>query len=73
MDHIEITVDGVTNLLSNLKSNKAGGPDKITARFLKEMASFLAYTCIYQSTRLASHCRAFRLVSIDKNQLVRNL
>ena len=42
MDHIEITVDGVTNLLSNLKSNKAGGPDKITARFLKEMASFLA-------------------------------
>ena len=30
MDHIEITVDGVTNLLSNLKSNKAGGHCKIS-------------------------------------------
>ena len=42
MEHIEFSMDGVTNLLLNLKSNKAGDPDKITARFLKEMASFLA-------------------------------
>ena len=43
MDHIEITVDGVTNLPFKLEIKyKAGGPDKITARFLKEMASFLA-------------------------------
>ena len=42
MQNIEFTIEGVTKLLSNLKPNKAGGPDKITARFLKEMASALA-------------------------------
>ena len=40
MQNIEFTIQGV--LLSNLKPNKASGPDKIAARFLKEMASVLA-------------------------------
>ena len=32
----------MAKLLSNLKPNKASGPDKIAARFLKKMASVLA-------------------------------
>ena len=40
--NIEFTIEGVTKLLSNLKSNKAGGPDKIAASLLKEMARELA-------------------------------
>ena len=42
MQDIEFTTQGVAKLLSNLKPNKASGPDKIAARFLKEMASALA-------------------------------
>ena len=42
MQNIEFSIQGVAKLLSNLKPNKASGPDKIAARFLKEMASVLA-------------------------------
>ena len=42
MQNIEFTIQGVAKLLSNLNPNKASGPDKIAARFLKEMASVLA-------------------------------
>ena len=42
MENIEFTSQGVAKLLSNLKPNKASSPDKIAARFLKEMASVLA-------------------------------
>ena len=42
MENIEFTSQDVAKLLSNLKPNKASGPDKIAARFLKKMASVLA-------------------------------
>ena len=35
-------MQGVAKLLSNSKPNKASDPDKIAARFLKEMANVLA-------------------------------
>ena len=35
MQNIEFSIQGVAKLLSNLKPNKASGPDKIAARFLK--------------------------------------
>ena len=42
MDCIEVNVEGVTQLLSNLDAQKAGGPDNIPTRFLKEFSSELA-------------------------------
>ena len=42
MDSIDITIEGVTRLLTNLNPNKASGPDKISNRFLKEFAAEFA-------------------------------
>ena len=42
MPSIEIDVHGVEKLLSNIKPNKASGPDAIPCRVLKEAASELA-------------------------------
>jgi len=50
MDSIEIEVNGVTNLLTNLDPHKATGPDKIPTRFLKLFATELVpcLTILYQ-------------------------
>jgi hypothetical protein len=42
MKHLTIAREGVLKLLTNLKPNKASGPDGISARVLKEAASELA-------------------------------
>ena len=39
---IDVTIAGVTALLSNLKIHKASGPDKISASLLKNLATTLA-------------------------------
>ena len=52
MDCIEVNVEGVTQLLSNLDAQKAGGPDNIPTRFLKEFSSELApcLTMLFQGS-----------------------
>ena len=52
MDSIEINVEGVNQLLSNLDPQKAGGPDNIPTRFLKEFSIELApcLTIIFQAS-----------------------
>ena len=47
-----MSCDGIEQLLSNLKSQKASGPDEIPPRFLKEMVSHLApmLTQIFQAS-----------------------
>ena len=49
---ITISIEGVANLLSNLKSHKASGPDNIPVFFLKETANEIApiLTQIFQSS-----------------------
>ena len=42
MTPVNVTVNGVESLLSNLDQSKAGGPDGLPTRFLKEMATDLA-------------------------------
>ena len=42
MDNIEITENGVFKLLNSLKVHKAAGPDKITARVLKQLAPVIS-------------------------------
>ena len=44
MPDISITVSGIVNLLQNLNVHKATGPDKISARVLKELSDVLATT-----------------------------
>ena len=50
MENIEITENGVLKLLNSLKVHKAAGPDKITARVLKQLASVISpiLTTIYK-------------------------
>ena len=52
MPAIEIGEEGVKKLLSGVNPSKAGGPDGIPARFLKEAASELApvYTHLFQQS-----------------------
>ena len=52
MEPIIVTEKGVVNLLCTLQPNKAGGPDKIPSRFLKEYGTFLspALTLIFQAS-----------------------
>jgi len=47
-----IVTEGVANLLNTLQPNKAGGPDKISSRFLKEYGALLspALTLIFQAS-----------------------
>ena len=49
---LNIQVNGVTKLLLGQKPHKASGPDQISPRFLKEMASSIApaLTLIYQTS-----------------------
>ena len=51
-DHINISCDGVLKLLMDLKTNKATGPDAISARFLKDNAEEIApiLTSIFQQS-----------------------
>ena len=42
MDDIDITENGVFKLLNSLKVHKAAGPDKITARVLKQLAPVIS-------------------------------
>lgn len=51
MAQINITPNGVTKLLQNLKANKAAGPDGITPHFLKTVAVEItpALTMLYQA------------------------
>ena len=44
MPPMEISVDGVAKLLSNLNIHKASGPENISARFLKECCDVVAPT-----------------------------
>ena len=50
--HLNIQVNGVKKLLFSQKPQKASGPDHISPRFLKEMASPIApaLTLIYQAS-----------------------
>ena len=52
MDSIEITTEGVIRLLTNFNPNKASGPDKISNRFLKEIATEIApsLTVLFQAS-----------------------
>ena len=52
MDSIEITIEGVISLLTNLNPNKASGPDKICNRFLKEFVAEIApcLTVLFQAS-----------------------
>ena len=52
MDSIEITIEGIISLLTNLNPNKASGPDKICNRFLKEFAAEIApyFTVLFQAS-----------------------
>ena len=52
MPVFEIGEEGVRKLLSGIDANKAGGPDGIPARFLKEAANELApvYTQLFQQS-----------------------
>ena len=49
---VDVTVNGVKTVLSNLDQSKAEGSDGIPARFLKEMAMDLApsLTLIFQAS-----------------------
>ena len=42
VDSIQIHVEGVAELLSNIDPNKANGPDNLPARFLKEVSLKIA-------------------------------
>ena len=42
MEPITVTEDGVINLLNKLQPSKAGGPDSIPSRFLRDYGPFLA-------------------------------
>ena len=50
--HIEVNDEGVTQSLSNLDAQKAGGPDNIPTRFLKKFSSELAscLTILFQGS-----------------------
>ena len=52
MDHIQITEEGISKLLSNLCETKATGPDNISAKFLKTFATELApvYRFLFQTS-----------------------
>ena len=52
MDNIEIDVNGVARLLSNLDPHKATRPDRIPTRFLKMFAVEIApcLTLLYQAS-----------------------
>ena len=49
---IDITIEGVTTLLSNLEVHKSSGPDEIPATLLKHLASVIApaLTLIFQAS-----------------------
>ena len=51
MPPIQIYPQGIQHLLNNLDANKSGGPDKLPARFLKEIATEVApaLSIIYQA------------------------
>ena len=53
---INVTNDGVTTLLSNLKIHKASGPDGIPASLLKNLTTTLAppLTMIFKASLLQS-------------------
>ena len=44
IDSIQVNVEGVAELLSNIDSSKARGPDNLPTRFLKEFSSEIAST-----------------------------
>ena len=52
MEPITVTEEGVANLLNTLQPNKAGGPDGIPSRFLKDYGTLLApdLTLIFQAS-----------------------
>ena len=52
MPNINISVEGITKLLSNLNPHKASGPDELPTRLLKEMAHQLTLllTLIFQAS-----------------------
>lgn len=52
VNNIKVTEKGVLKLLQNLNPNKASGPDNISARFLKAMATSVSpiLTIIFQSS-----------------------
>ena len=52
MEPVNINQQEVYKLLNSLRSCKAGGPDNIPAKFLKEFASFLApsLTFLYEAS-----------------------
>ena len=52
IDHLEITVEGVRKLLSNVNPKKANGPDNIPNRVLKECATSISpyITTLFKKT-----------------------
>ena len=52
MGNVTVSCEGIKRLLRNLNPHKAGGPDGISSRVLKELAEEIApaLTCIFQSS-----------------------
>ena len=52
INSLNITVEGVAHLLKNIDSKKTGGPDGISARFLRELSFEIAptLTLIYKAS-----------------------
>ena len=59
MDAVNITENGIFKLMQSLKIPKAAGPDKMSARILKQLATTVApmlttiFRCYVQKTRRA--------------------
>ena len=67
MDDIVVSCAGVVKLLKNLKPHKAGGPDGLPARLLKELAEEIApaVTLLFQTS-----INQGRVLSVSKKALI---
>ena len=69
---INITENGVHKLLKNLNPNKAAGPDNITPRVLKELATHIApiltiiFRCSYQTSEVPDIWKSANICPVYK-------
>jgi len=63
IEPIIVTEEGIVNLLNTLQPNKAGGPDKIPSRFLKEYGTLLspALTLIFHFKLLSARGKSHQI------------
>ena len=72
IDDIDITENGVLKLLQNLNPNKAAGPDNITPRVLKELATSVApiltiiFRASYQTSEIPEIWRTANICPVYK-------